>query len=668
MPCDLCSVKGVCFSRCESICTSLQAPSTAQPDSAGLICPKKVIKGNRARVVMGRINASIKASIALATTSSTVNKEKIYQPLYLKNTIRLLRIFPRDPNPKKPLSCTLHTISLDDNPVFTAISYTWGEPGQTHSITCNGHKIGITSNLWWALREASYFNEPELVWADQVCIDQSNTDERSSQVQLMGRIYRQASRVWVSLGKGHEGEEMVAMGLCQRISTRADIARESSGVMRYTGNHDPEIHGLPPWTSVKWQSLRRLLLNPWFGRVWITQEFALASNSIICCSSIILDLHLLWNLEDNLRYLNIYDGFLNYEENKTESLKLSQSISCIKSLCELREAVQHSKYLTLDALLSREIVRGATDPSDHIYAFRGLVSDSSISELEPDYNIKPGEAFTRCCTYLFHQVKTLSFLYEAGTYQKTLDLPSWVPDWRVLRETLSLGRRDCSPYSAQMPFFCAAQGIEAEGHVDADHNVLVIRGSRIDNLDTLSNLLPPVPENSQEESRNLVRRWLSESDSLASTITPSYPYESRDMALMRTLLADNKHVPERYRQLDIDDYHAFKQVIRLQAQGKSHLSDDWAEMVTKSNRFEDCALTRSRNRRFCLTEGGKIGQVPNCARKGDEVWILLGAKVPFILRRVGSCYFLVGECYIHGIMYGEAVWSAGWNLRDIKLV
>jgi Heterokaryon incompatibility protein (HET) len=560
----------------------------------------------------------------------------------------------------------LHTVSLDDNPTFTAVSYTWGEPTKTHSITCNEHRIGITSNLWWALREASYFDQPELVWADQVCIDQSNTDERSSQVQLMGRIYRQARRVWVSLGKGYAGEEMVAMKLCRLISTRADIARGRSGLLRYTGNHDPENHGLQPWTSAEWQSLRKLLLNPWFRRVWITQEFALASNPIMCISNIILELDILWNLQDNLRYLDLYSGFLNCEEDKAKSLKLSQAMSCIKSLCELREAVQKSKYLTLDALLSREIVRGATDPRDHIFAFRGLASDPTISELQPDYNIEPGEAFTRCCTYLVSHAESLNFLYEAGIYEKTLDLPSWVPDWMVLRETLSLGRHDRSPYSAHMPLFCAAQGIDAVAHVD--DSVLVIRGSRIDNLATLGSFLPPVIENAQEEYRNLVEHWLSECNSLASDLMPVYRYESCDVALMRTLLTDNTHVPERYRQLDVDDYYAFKQITRLQTQGKPHLSDKWAERVTKSNRFEDCALARSRNRRFCLTEGGKIGQVPNCAQKGDEVWILLGATVPFILRRVGPCYLFVGECYIHGIMYGEAVSSAGWNLHDIRLV
>jgi hypothetical protein len=41
------------------------------------------------------------------------------------------------------------------------------------------------------------------------------------------------------------------------------------------------------------------------------------------------------------------------------------------------------------------------------------------------------------------------------------------------------------------------------------------------------------------------------------------------------------------------------------------------------------------------------------------VWILSGGRVPFALRQVDvndeSRYELVGEVYIHGLMYGEAV-------------
>jgi hypothetical protein len=70
------------------------------------------------------------------------------------------------------------------------------------------------------------------------------------------------------------------------------------------------------------------------------------------------------------------------------------------------------------------------------------------------------------------------------------------------------------------------------------------------------------------------------------------------------------------------------------------------------------------------TDTGFIGLGPRNMREGDEVCILQGGRVPYILRRVPSEasegesqsrdeWNLVGECYVSGIMYGELVEGDG---------
>ena len=68
------------------------------------------------------------------------------------------------------------------------------------------------------------------------------------------------------------------------------------------------------------------------------------------------------------------------------------------------------------------------------------------------------------------------------------------------------------------------------------------------------------------------------------------------------------------------------------------------------------------NRRFFATEDRDaiLGLAPNNAKSGDYVCVLFGCSVPVVLRkhddyRGGTHCELVGECYAHGRMAGEAV-------------
>ena len=57
--------------------------------------------------------------------------------------------------------------------------------------------------------------------------------------------------------------------------------------------------------------------------------------------------------------------------------------------------------------------------------------------------------------------------------------------------------------------------------------------------------------------------------------------------------------------------------------------------------------------RFCKTETGRLGQVPYGTEAGDVLAIFLGSEVPFVLRKVGDAYRLLGPCYVHGVMDGH---------------
>ena len=72
---------------------------------------------------------------------------------------------------------------------------------------------------------------------------------------------------------------------------------------------------------------------------------------------------------------------------------------------------------------------------------------------------------------------------------------------------------------------------------------------------------------------------------------------------------------------------------------------------------------------LATTTRGHVGLVPRNAVKGDQVWVLRGASVPAVLRRCleEPQYFLIGECYIHNFMNGEA-FSEGARVDEVRLV
>lgn len=85
-------------------------------------------------------------------------------------------------------------------------------------------------------------------------------------------------------------------------------------------------------------------------------------------------------------------------------------------------------------------------------------------------------------------------------------------------------------------------------------------------------------------------------------------------------------------------------------------------------------------RRFCLTTDGHMGLVPPGTVEGDRIVIFAGAPTPHVIRpvggkvegadgktRVSNICELVGEAYIHGMMYGEGV-KDGVDFKTVLLV
>jgi hypothetical protein len=90
---------------------------------------------------------------------------------------------------------------------------------------------------------------------------------------------------------------------------------------------------------------------------------------------------------------------------------------------------------------------------------------------------------------------------------------------------------------------------------------------------------------------------------------------------------------------------------------------DTKEMIRNSLSNERDFLLRVQSvvwgRMLFLTQEGRPGIGPGSCQVGDLVVVLYGCSVPVVLRwhEDVSHFSLVGECYIHGSMNGEAAVS-----------
>ncbi|KAK3366187.1 heterokaryon incompatibility protein-domain-containing protein [Lasiosphaeria ovina] len=207
----------------------------------------------------------------------------IYQPLLNSADFRYLVLQPG--RNCDDLVCTLHVASLESAPPFDAISYVWGSDEKNQKILCNGERVRITTNLRAALLRVRKPDQPRTLWADSICINQEDVEERFQQVSLMAQIYTKAETVLAHVGDDDGGHAPAASSLITEIGT---MIQNTLATLDYSHNCFP-FPGKEQHKSIladkRLDSLKALTTTPWFGRGWVVQEVGLAKEAVILWGS-----------------------------------------------------------------------------------------------------------------------------------------------------------------------------------------------------------------------------------------------------------------------------------------------------------------------------------------------------------------------------------------------
>jgi hypothetical protein len=200
-----------------------------------------------------------------------------YRPLRPEpNSTRLLQVAPGANGSE--IHCLIfdHTIQRDQvcSP-YEALSYVWGDPKERRRIflsdtSANGSPQGdisyldITMNLYAALQRLRNPTFPRLLWADAVCIDQENMQERAAQVRSMATIYLFASRVVVWLGEETDNSAF-ALAVIERA---AQDRRRSMSTNKLV--HKLDASNFQTVTVEARKAILNLMNRAWFHRIWVS--------------------------------------------------------------------------------------------------------------------------------------------------------------------------------------------------------------------------------------------------------------------------------------------------------------------------------------------------------------------------------------------------------------
>jgi len=639
--------------------------------------------------------------------SNSFGWQPFHYPALREGEIRVLQL--RSGQGREPLVGVLHHIRLREAPPrrvefpvrfwplrddqrantttlirfqYTALSYVWGSELKPCVLFCSCgeaasgradalaslNALPITASLDSILRRfrENIQNAPEYLWIDAVCINQENLEERNNQVLLMGDIYSLAERTFVCLGDDDNDVNEASRcinSLCNAYRTSTERGRLKQSLLEVENRPWLLTKDNPGYISEKsWRCFERLLSRPWFSRVWVFQEVVLSADICILYKTSALSWEELLQACQMVEELHLaiespggqslHWPVVAMEDAK--SWKLNRDAAPITTpvmLCDEDNKWAFDLYglIPLNRLLL--MVRGlqATDARDKVYALLSISSGFDRGFLLPNYSISIEECYinTAKALYRMRDISPLAFLsyVQHANGSLSADLPSWCPDWRRPLEAPWL------ILTSESTFRKSFNG-KAEFSFEKGRHILAVSGI------SLMKIIGYERKQQQQHS-----------DQLSSDI--SYPITNQPYS---AILKKRIHQKQAFDTLGPNPprgsfwAHSVRHGdIDLSASPLSRLYDSSASQTD----VDIAAWDRANNvqgiahgRRPFITNRGFVGFAPAASTIGDEICLLFEGKVLFVIRREREFCRFVGECFVFGLMDGEAI--SGFDLNKVE--
>ena len=634
----------------------------------------------------------------------------VYRPLSGPNAIRILILHGGSPG--ELLRGTLEHTIVKTGRGYQAISYSWGDGSLPCFMLLEGCQMPLTHSLFNALVRLRYPNKDRKLWADGLCINQSDNVEKGVQVALMPEIYTYAGKVLVHLGMEADGSELLPdlLSKLEKVNT--------SGSQNQKLSYEEFVsHGLPSPDDEVWKALVAFLCRPWFLRVWIIQEVILARDIRFFCGHWELRWELLASLAEQFDLVitsNPHNRHLTYTRDCQTAQHAAMSLGLVLAFRLTRSAVaarleylrsdieqlpsttsakNHIESLARDLIIKRDFIihscrehrelypslertilafdgvnpsptpilkllgifphNAATKPQDRLYALIGLAADINLEEFPPDYEENEDQTNARFARKLVEKGRGMELLFHTTKMSVeiwNLAFPSWVAAWTPRRTIHSHWLKLGWAYR-QYPggFEQQANSAPSVSLVEGAPNVLRVFGVSVDRLDSIVKLYENISDYKVATFQAASQKFFQRVENMTEDAV-YFTGEICSEAICRTLVAGRLNKTE----------NSFSEILQQYEEAKRHFTNPPSNQKSM-NPWGNAWFDLVPDYAVCQTSKGYIGLVPQATNSTDEIFMLRGSNLPFVLRPIPlipGLYRFVGGCYMHGLMEGGA-----WNLR-----
>lgn len=563
--------------------------------------------------------------------------------------IRLFKLSPGTGD--EPLRGAVHHVLADSDEEYQALSYVWGDINASlalHSIETSEGTLRISLSLQSALRAIRDPKMDTMLWIDAICINQESVTEKAVQIRLLSTIFESATQVVAWLGP--EDQSQNGSDVIKDLKTMAELSRESESTYwpQFLDSIKSKNEALGRDMDT-WADLDAFLDRPWFKRVWIVQELVLPTKVTLVCGRSTMD----W--DEFFEAIQLCERGLNsggdhhtddvvvlQHANPTYALGLAR-----KSLRECRNKFGFLRLLEMFAHCQ------ATKLVDKLFALLGLGSDCGQEEFNPDYDSTIQNVVQRYAGCFVQRGQVMDLLCRAGT-NKSYGFCSWIPE--LTRHSFP---QTISTWEAAEGVFYAGRREHPSAQVVASSSsglaVLQISGFSVDTITSVATIREIGKDGTDYSGTAADFRTLIE-------FIHSYPSgEDKNSILLKLPIGDARkpHLESTtdrlraYRDFVNQETHDWPDDLEELVWGDKKRTPGEHNVVKQYWQTSQAFMSRISKAVFCRTEKGYAGLAPGGSQKGDRVCVFGGGKAPFVLREgTEACFALVGECYIHGLMYG----------------